>query len=133
DGVDPGVLQVTEDQIDAAVGRVGDDVMSALRVAAERIRDFHEHARRRSWLDHTPSGGALGQLIRPLERVAAYAPGGRAPYPSSVLMAAVPARVAEVKEVVLATPPGGPNGEVSDVLLAAARVASIDAVYRVGG
>jgi histidinol dehydrogenase len=126
-------LHVAESQIDAAVDRVGEDIMAALRMAAERIRDFHEHGRRQSWLDHSPTGGALGQLIRPLERVAVYAPGGRAPYPSSVLMAAIPARVAEVKEVVLASPPGGPNGEVSDVLLAAARVAGVDAVYRVGG
>jgi histidinol dehydrogenase len=133
DQVELGVLQVSEAQIDAAVERVGEQVMSALRTAAQRIRDFHEHARRRSWLDHTPSGGALGQLIRPLERVAVYAPGGRAPYPSSVLMAAIPAQVAEVRQIVLASPPGGPNGEVSDVLLAAARVANIDAVYRVGG
>jgi histidinol dehydrogenase len=133
DQVDVGPLQVSSDMIDAAVERVGEPVINALRTAAERIRDFHEHSRRRSWLDHTPTGGALGQLIRPLERVAVYAPGGRAPYPSSVLMAAIPARVAEVREVVLASPPGGPNGEVSDVLLAAARVANIDAVYRVGG
>lgn len=133
DQVEVAELQVSDAQVDAAVGRVGEQVMAALQTAAQRIRDFHEHARRRSWLDHTPSGGALGQLIRPLERVAVYAPGGRAPYPSSVLMAAIPARVAEVREVVLASPPGGPNGEVSDVLLAAARVAGIDAVYRVGG
>jgi histidinol dehydrogenase len=126
-------LRVTDAQIDAAVERVGERVVCALQTAAERIRAFHEHGRRRSWLDHTPSGGALGQLIRPLDRVAVYAPGGRAPYPSSVLMAAVPARVAGVGEVVLASPPGGPNGEVSDVLLAAARVAGVDAVYRVGG
>jgi len=133
DHVEVTHLRVTEQQIDLAVQRVGDRVMVALQTAAQRIRAFHEHARRKSWLDHTPTGGALGQLIRPLERVAVYAPGGRAPYPSSVLMAAVPARVAEVKEVVLASPPGGPNGEVSDVLLAAARVANVDAVYRVGG
>jgi histidinol dehydrogenase len=133
DHVEVGRLEVSQAEIDAAVGRVGEQVMAALRSAAERIRDFHEHARRRSWLEHTPSGGALGQLIRPIERVAVYAPGGRAPYPSSVLMAAVPARVAQVKEVVLASPPGGPRGDVSDVLLAAARVAEIDAVYRVGG
>src|SRR5579864_7817450 len=126
-------LQVADAHIDAAVERVGTQVMDALRTAAERIREFHEHSRRRAWLDHTPTGGALGQLIRPLERVGVYAPGGRAPYPSSVLMAAIPARVAEVREVVLASPPGGPNGEVSDVLLAAARVANIDAVYRAGG
>jgi histidinol dehydrogenase len=133
DQVELGPIQVSDQQIDAAVERIGPDIMTALRTAAQRIRIFHEHARRRSWLDHTPSGGALGQLVRPLERVAVYAPGGRAPYPSSVLMAAIPARVAEVREVVLASPPGGPNNEVSDVLLAAARVAEIDAVYRVGG
>jgi len=126
-------LQVTAAQIDQAVERVGERVMCALETAAERIRAFHEHSRRTSWLDYTPSGGALGQLIRPLDRVAVYAPGGRASYPSSVLMAAVPARVAGVGEVVLASPPGGPHGEVSDVLLAAARVAHVDVVYRVGG
>jgi histidinol dehydrogenase len=126
-------LRVAEAQIDAAVERVGNEIMEALRLAAERIRAFHALARRRSWLEHTSSGGALGQLIRPLDRVAVYAPGGRAPYPSSVLMAAVPARVAGVREVVLASPPGGPHGEVSDVLLAAARVAEVDAVYRMGG
>jgi histidinol dehydrogenase len=128
-----GELQVEPAQIDAAVARVGDDVMCALQLAADRIRAFHEHGRRKSWLDHTPTGGALGQLIRPLDRVAVYAPGGRAAYPSSVLMAAIPARVAGVAEVVLASPPSGPRGDVSDVLLAAARVARVDAVYRVGG
>ncbi|MBV9602164.1 MAG: histidinol dehydrogenase [Chloroflexi bacterium] len=133
DRAEVGELRVAQAQIDAAVQRVGEPIMAALEAAAQRIRAFHEHTRRRSWLDHSPAGGALGQLIRPLERVAVYAPGGRAPYPSSVLMAAIPARVAEVKEVVLASPPGGSNHDVSDVLLAAARVANIDAVYRVGG
>jgi histidinol dehydrogenase len=133
DHVNTAKLRVAEAEIDAAVERIGDRVMAALETAAQRIRAFHEHARRKSWLDHTPTGGALGQLIRPLDRVGIYAPGGRSPYPSSVLMAAVPARVAQVKEVVLASPPGGPNGEVSDVLLAAAHVAKVDAVYRVGG
>src|SRR5712691_6590003 len=133
DHADVDELRVSSAQIDQAVERVGDRVVCALQTAADRIRAFHEHGRRTSWLDHTPSGGALGQLIRPLDRVAVYAPGGRAPYPSSVLMAVVPARVAGVKQVVLASPPGGPNGEVADVLLAAARVAGVDAVYRVGG
>ena len=133
DRAEVGELRVSATQIGAAVERVGPRVMDALELAAGRIRAFHEHGRRRSWLDHTATGGALGQLIRPLERVAVYAPGGRAPYPSSVLMAAVPARVAGVGEVVLASPPGGPGGEVADVLLAAASVAGVDAVYRVGG
>ena len=126
-------LRVSNAHIEAAVARVGPSVLAALETAAGRIRAFHELSRRRSWLEHTPSGGALGQLIRPLERVAVYAPGGRAAYPSSVLMAAIPARVAGVAEIILASPPGGPGGEVSDVLLAAAHVAQVDAVYRVGG
>jgi histidinol dehydrogenase len=133
DRVDVGELQVAQPDIDAAVERVGERVMDALHTAAQRIRTFHEHARRTSWLDYSPSGGALGQLIRPLDRVAVYAPGGRAPYPSTVLMAAVPARVAGVGEVVLASPPNKDLGEVSDVLLAAACVAGVNAVYRVGG
>jgi histidinol dehydrogenase len=133
DHVEPGDLEVNEALIDAAVDRVGRTVMSALESAAERIRTFHEHGRRRSWLDHTASGGALGQLIRPLDTVAVYAPGGRAPYPSSVLMAAIPASVAGVSEVVLASPPSSRHGDVADVLLAAARVAGVRRVYRVGG
>jgi histidinol dehydrogenase len=133
DGVEVGDLRVTDAQIDAAVERLGRPVVDALELAAQRIRAFHEHGRRKSWLDHAPSGGALGQLVRPLERVAIYAPGGRAPYPSSVLMAAIPARVAQVNEVVLASPPDRLTGEVADVLLAAARVAGVDAVFRVGG
>ncbi len=133
DRVDLDDLRVPDRAVDAAIDRVGHEVMQALHTAATRIRAFHELAKRRSWIEHTPAGGSLGQLIRPLDRVAVYAPGGRAPYPSSVLMAAVPARVAGVGEVVLASPPGGPSGEVSDVLLAAARVAGVDAVYRLGG
>ncbi len=133
DRVEIDDLLVPPHEIDAAVERVGAAVMGALHQAAERIREFHQHTRRHSWTEHTPNGGALGQLIRPLERVAVYAPGGRAPYPSSVLMAAIPARVAGVPEVVLASPPQAATGDVADVLLAAAHVAGVDAVYRVGG
>jgi histidinol dehydrogenase len=133
DRVEVSELRVSDAHVSAAVERVGESIMHALEIAARRIRDFHEHARRTSWLDYTPSGGALGQIIRPLDRVAVYAPGGRAPYPSSVLMAAVPARVAGVREIILASPPSRELGEVSDVLLAAAHVAGVDAVYRVGG
>jgi len=133
DHAEIGALRVPPGAVEAAVARVGPTVMDALHQAAARIRAFHEQTKRRSWLEHSPSGGALGQLIRPLERVAVYAPGGRAAYPSSVLMAAVPARVAGVAEVLLASPPSGQTGEVADVLLAAAHVAGVDAVYRVGG
>src|SRR6266849_277621 len=105
DNAEVDELRVSTAQIDAAVERVGERVMCALQTATERIRAFHEHGRRTSWLDHTPSGGALGQLVRPLDRVAVYAPGGRAPYPSSVLMAAVPARVAGVGRACSPRPP----------------------------
>jgi len=133
DGVEVRDVRVPPETLDAAVERVGPKVMDALHQAAERIREFHEHTRRHSWTEHTRNGGALGQLIRPLERVAVYAPGGRAPYPSSVLMAAIPARVAGVPEVLLASPPSTATGDVADVLLAAAAVADVDAVYRMGG
>lgn len=133
DGATLDALRVSQEQIDAAVGRVGALILEALHAAAARIRAFHEQTRRRSWIEHAATGGALGQLIRPLDRVAVYAPGGRAPYPSTVLMAAIPARVAGVREVVLASPPGRETNEVADVLLAAAHVAGVDAVYRMGG
>jgi histidinol dehydrogenase len=124
-------LRVPADVIDAAVDKVPRNVYAALEAAADRVRSFHERARRNTWVDFQ-GRGATGQLIRPLARVGIYAPGGRAPYPSSVLMAAVPARVAGVGEVVMASPPGL-DGEVAPALLAAARIAGVDAVYRVGG
>ena len=124
-------LIVSPVELDAAVAKVDPEVIAGLQVAAEQIRKFHERARRNSWISHE-GDSALGQVIRPLRRVGIYAPGGRAPYPSSVLMAVVPARVAGVREVVLASPPG-PDGEVAPVLLAAAKVAGVDIVYRAGG
>lgn len=124
-------LVVTPAEIEAAAATVPAEVVEGLKVAADQIRRFHERARRNSWIAHE-GDGAMGQLIRPLRRVGLYAPGGRAPYPSSVLMAAVPARVAGVREVVLASPAGS-DGEVAAVLLAAAQVAGVDTVYRMGG
>jgi histidinol dehydrogenase len=131
DGRDVASLKVPEEAIDAAVAKVPPPVYAALEAAAERVRAFHERAKRNSWLDFQ-GDGATGQIIRPLARVGIYAPGGRVPYPSSVLMAAIPARVAGVREVDLASPPG-PDGEVAPALLAAARIAGVDAVYRMGG
>ena len=131
DGQDPGELLVPAERIREAAARVSPALLAALQAAAERIRLFHERARRTSWIDFL-DGGALGQLIRPLRRVGIYAPGGRAPYPSTLLMAAIPARVAGVSEIVLASPPQ-PNGEIAEVILAAAHVAGIGEVYRMGG
>jgi histidinol dehydrogenase len=132
DGATTERLQVTESEIAEAWGKTAPDLRDALQTAADRIRVFHEKQYRQSWIDWDSDGGALGQIIRPLERVGIYAPGGRAPYPSSLLMAAVPARVAGVGEIIVASPPGL-DGRISDLILAAARVAGVDAVFKAGG
>ena len=124
-------LVVTPAEIDAATARVAPEIIAGFEVAADQIRKFHERTRRNSWVHHE-GDGALGQVIRPLRRVGIYAPGGRAPYPSTVLMSVVPARVAGVKEVVMSAPVGH-DGEIAPVLLAAAKVAGVDTVYRAGG
>ncbi len=131
DGREVSDLRVSEEALHDAVDRVPVAVYRALDQAADRVRSFHERTRQNSWIDFQ-GDGATGQIIRPLSRVGIYAPGGRVPYPSSVLMAAVPARVAGVREVVLASPPG-PDGEIAPALLAAARIAGVDEVYRMGG
>jgi len=131
DGRDVADLRVPDAAIDAAVEAVPAEVYAGLEAAAARVRAFHERARRNTWIDFE-GDGATGQIIRPLARVGIYAPGGRVPYPSSVIMAAVPARVAGVRQVVLSSP-SGPDGEIAPALLAAARIAGVDEVYRMGG
>ncbi|MBI4491457.1 MAG: histidinol dehydrogenase [Chloroflexi bacterium] len=131
DGVELADFLVPDHELDAALERLDPGLRAALELAAAQVRAFHERARRTTWLDQHP-GGTVGQLIRPLERVAVYAPGGRATYPSTVLMTAVPARVAGVSYVAMISPPGR-DGRIADVLLAAARVAGVDQVFRVGG
>jgi histidinol dehydrogenase len=132
DGLRLDELRVPQEQIEAAYRALDSDLRNALHLSAERIRQFHQKQPGQSWLDWREDGGALGQIIRPLERVGVYAPGGTAPYPSTLLMCAVPARVAGVKEVVVATP-AGKDGQIAPVLLAAAKIAEVDAVYRIGG
>ena len=105
---------------------------NALHLAAGRIRAFHEREPRHSWLEWDGEGNALGQAIRPLQRVGVYVPGGTAAYPSSLLMAVIPAQVAGVEEIVVTTPPG-PTGTGSPVILAAAHVAGLERVYLLGG
>ena len=107
------------------------DLQEALYLAAEQIAAFHRKQLRTSWLD-LQRGGALGQVVRPLDRVGVYTPGGTAVYPSSLLMTAVPARVAGVQEIIVCTP-RGPSGEISPLVLAAAEVAGVDRVFRIGG
>jgi len=121
-------FQVPQDQLAAAANRLPSADRAALEFAAQRIRDFH------SKQVHAASTGPPGlELVtRPVRRAGVYAPGGRASYPSTVLMTAIPARVAGVPEVVLATPPR-PDGSVPVAILAAAHIAGVDAVYRLGG
>jgi len=134
DGVRLDSLIVPLADIEAAYENVPTKLRDALHFSADRIRNFHEKQPAQSWLDWRDGGGALGQIVRPLERVGIYAPGGLAPYPSTLLMCAITARVAGVKEIIVTTPSGqDPNGKVAPVLLAAARVAQVDRVYRIGG
>ncbi|MHB9032693.1 MAG: histidinol dehydrogenase [Anaerolineae bacterium] len=124
-------VRVTHAQIEEAWQRTPAKLQAALLQAVERIAAFHRKQKTASWLDWDARGGAQGQIVRPMERVGIYAPNGRAPYPSSLLMAAVPARVAGVQNVVVATPPR--NGELNDTILAAAHAAGVSEVYAVGG
>ena len=129
DGADLDELQVPQSELDAAWDAAPADLKSALELAAQRIADFHRATLPRDWVD---LGGGLGELVRPLQRVGLYAPGGTAAYPSTVLMTAIPARVAGVGEIVLTTPRLG-NEPLNPTVLAAARIAGVDAVYQIGG
>jgi histidinol dehydrogenase len=131
DGGRPEALRVPPERVEEAWERTPARLQQALTLSAERIRAFYERQPRQSWMEWDEAGGALGQMIRPLERVGIYAPNGSAPYPSSLLMAAVPAQVAGVPQIVVATPPR--NGALNDTILAAAHVAGATEVYAVGG
>jgi len=130
DGVKLSSLEISKKQIASAYQEVDSELLSALKLAAERIRSFHT-AQKESISSGVAKLGS-GQLIRPLERIGVYAPGGTASYPSTVLMTAIPARVAGVKEVLLVTPPGL-NGTVSPSTLVAASIAEVDRIFSVGG
>lgn len=134
DGVRVDELRVTKEEIEAAYGEVDEEFLSAIRAAAVNIRKFHEKQMRSSWMDLQADGTILGQVIRPLRRVGLYVPGGKAAYPSSVLMNAIPAQVAGVPEIVMVTPPAtaGAVGINPHILVAAAE-AGVSEIYRVGG
>jgi len=130
DGIRLSSLEVPKDEVSSAYQKIDGELIAALKLAAERIGAFHTAQKDSIW--HELATGDAGQLIRPLERVGIYVPGGTASYPSTVLMTAVPARVAGVKEVILATPPGK-GGAVPPATLIAADIAGIDRVFRIGG
>ncbi len=131
DGVqlEAGTLRVTQDEMDAAVRRMGEtDLGKALRHAAARIRAFHERQLEKSWIIHE-DGGVLGQVVNPLASAGLYVPGGKAPYPSTVLMNAIPARVAGVERTVVCTP----ANNLSDAVLYAAHVSGVSEICKIGG
>lgn len=129
--INPENIRVTEAEIKEAYETVDDKVVAVIRKSAENIRRFHEKQRRNSWFD-TSDGIIVGQRIIPLASCGIYVPGGKAAYPSSVLMNAVPAKVAGVKRLVMTTPPGK-NGKVSPNTLVAANEAGVTEIYKVGG
>jgi histidinol dehydrogenase len=130
----PNQLRVTPEELQAAYGRVEQSFVSAIQAAAANIRAFHARQKRNSWMDLQPDGTILGQIIRPLKRVGVYVPGGKAAYPSSVLMNVIPAQIAGVPEIVMVTPPstGGKDG-IDPYILVAAAEAGVNEIYRVGG
>ena len=118
-------------RLELALERITPEQREALSVAAERVRSYHEHQRQDSWRYTEADGTVLGQQITPLDRVGLYVPGGKASYPSSVLMNAIPAKVAGVPEVVMVVPT--PRGEINELVLAAACLAGVDHVFTIGG
>lgn len=125
-------LKVTEEEVKEAYAKVDPALIDVIRKALVNIRDFHEKQRQNSWFTSTMKGTMLGQKITPLERVGVYVPGGKAVYPSSVLMNIVPAKVAGVEQIVMTTPPGK-DGKVNPTTLVAAKEAGADEIYKVGG
>lgn len=124
-------LCVDSAQLEAALANIDTETRTALETAAQRISDYHQHQTQDSWQYQEPNGTILGQRVTPLERVGLYVPGGKASYPSSVLMSCIPARIAGVEEVIMAVP--APDDELNPIVLAAAAIAGVDKVFTMGG
>ena len=130
--IDASNVRVTMEEIQAAYEEVGEELLRVIRGSLESIKSYHEKQRQFSWFDSKPDGTILGQKVTALQRVGVYVPGGKAAYPSSVLMNIVPARVAGVDEIIMVTPPGA-DGRVNANTLVAACEAGATAIYKVGG
>ena len=130
--VTPETIRVTEAEIEEAYKAVDTSLLEVIRKALVNIRSYHEKQRQNSWFTSTENGIMLGQKVTPLNRVGVYVPGGKAVYPSSVLMNIVPAKVAGVPHIVMTTPPGK-DGKVNPSTLVAAKEAGADEIYKVGG
>lgn len=123
---------VTKEEIDEAYSLVDKQLVEVIRKALVNIREYHAKQKQYSWFDSTPNGTILGQKVTPLNRVGVYVPGGKAAYPSSVLMNIIPAKVAGVSQIIMTTPPGK-DGRVNPGTLVAANEAGVDVIYKVGG
>ncbi len=130
--VDAQTIRVTEDEIKEAYEQISDELLQIIRKALKNIEDYHVMQRQQSWFHSTPQGTILGQKVTPLEKVGVYVPGGKAVYPSSVLMNIMPAKVAGVDRIIMTTPPGK-DGKVCPTTLVAATEAGATEVYKVGG
>jgi histidinol dehydrogenase len=132
DGIALGELRVPQEQLTAALDGLDADLRAALERAVDQVRWFHERAMPTAWEDDR-DGARMGQWYRPIQRAGVYVPGGKAAYPSTVVMTVVPAQVAGVEDIVLCTPPTGPDGGPDRTILAAAHLLGIDQVFQVGG
>ncbi|MGO4888848.1 histidinol dehydrogenase [Anaerobacillus sp. MEB173] len=132
DGAKLTNFKVTKEEIEAAYTQIDDDIIAALREAADNIRDFHSRQKRQSWLTTKPDGTILGQQVTPLDSVGVYVPGGTAAYPSSIMMNVLPAQVAGVEKIVMVSPPNA-NGELPPGVLVAANEIGVKEIYKVGG
>ena len=130
--IDASNIVVTKEEIEEAYSLVDEELVNVIRKALVNIRDYHSKQKQYSWFDSTPNGTILGQKVTPLARVGVYVPGGKAAYPSSVLMNIIPAKVAGVSEIIMTTPPGK-DGKVNPGTLVAANEAGVDVIYKVGG
>lgn len=130
--MDAAHIRVTREEIDEAYQKVDADFVEAMKKSAANIRAFHEKQLRNSWFDPKPDGTILGMKILPIAIAGVYVPGGKAAYPSSVLMNVLPAKVAGVERIIMTTPPGA-DGKVNPGTLVAAHIAGVDEIYKVGG
>jgi len=124
-------IEISAKRLTQALESIAVEQRQALEYAAARVRDYHQHQLQESWSYSEADGTELGQKITPIKRAGLYVPGGKATYPSSVIMSAIPAKVAGVEELIMVSPT--PNGEINDMVLAAAKLAGVDRVFRIGG
>lgn len=125
-------IRVTREEIEEAYGKLDSALVEVIRKSAENIRTFHMKQLRNSWFDAKEDGTILGMKITPIAKAGVYVPGGKAAYPSSVLMNVIPAKVAGVSEIIMTTPPGA-DGKINPGTLVAADIAGVDTIYKVGG